>query len=138
MRGRTLSAGVALAVFAGMTVTLAAQPVTASPTTATTVARPIAGTAAALAAPDISVTNVQAHLTQFNSIATGNGGNRRAGSAGYTVAGQCSALQGGGEGPRWEGRQGPSSALNRAVLLLDVLTHDAQRCRAHGAHRVRD
>ncbi len=23
----------------------------------------------------------------------------------YRVAGQCSALQGGGEGPRWEGRQ---------------------------------
>ncbi|MFG1872861.1 M28 family peptidase [Micromonospora arborensis] len=86
MRGRTLSAGVALAVFAGMTVTLAAQPVTASPRTATTVARPIAATAAALAAPDISVTNVQAHLTQFNSIATGNGGNRRAGSAGYTAS----------------------------------------------------
>jgi hypothetical protein len=43
----------------------------------------------------------------------------------------CSALQGGGEGPRWEGRQGPSSALNRAVLLLDVLTQDTQRCPAH-------
>ena len=40
---------------------------------------------------------------------------------GYRDAGQCSALQGGGEGPRWEGRQGPSSALDRAVLLLDVL-----------------
>ncbi|GGO19685.1 M28 family peptidase [Micromonospora parathelypteridis] len=86
MRGRTLSAGVALAVFAGMTVTLAAQPVTASPRTATTVARPIAATAAALAAPDISVTNVQAHLSQFNSIASSNGGNRRAGSAGYTAS----------------------------------------------------
>ncbi|MFE9629784.1 M28 family peptidase [Streptomyces sp. NPDC006463] len=34
--------------------------------------------------PDISVANVQAHLTQFNTIATQNGGNRRAGSAGYT------------------------------------------------------
>ncbi|WP_406069242.1 M28 family peptidase [Micromonospora sp. NBC_01638] len=86
MRGRTLSAGIALAVFAGTTVTLAAQPVTASPTTATTMARPIAATAAALAAPDISVTNVQAHLTQFSSIATSNGGNRRAGSAGYTAS----------------------------------------------------
>jgi hypothetical protein len=43
----------------------------------------------------------------------------------YRNAGQCSALQGGGEGPRWEGRQGSSSALYRAVLLLDVLTHDA-------------
>ncbi|MEV7332253.1 M28 family peptidase [Micromonospora sp. NPDC093244] len=85
MRGITLSAGTALAVFA-MTVTLAAQPATASPTTTTTLARPIAASAAALAAPDISVTNVQAHLTQFNSIATSNGGNRRAGSAGYTAS----------------------------------------------------
>ena len=67
MRGRTLSAATALAVFAGMTVTLAAQPVTASPSAATTAARPIAAPAAALAAPDISVTNVQAHLTQFNT-----------------------------------------------------------------------
>src|SRR6266705_6972613 len=25
----------------------------------------------------------------------------------YRDAGQCSALEGGGEGPRWEGRQGP-------------------------------
>ncbi|MEU5671902.1 M28 family peptidase [Micromonospora sp. NPDC047762] len=86
MRGRTLSAGIALAVFAGMTVTLAAQPVAASPMTTMTEARPIAATAAALAAPDISVTNVQAHLTQFNTIATSNGGNRRAGSAGYTAS----------------------------------------------------
>ncbi|MEV4824076.1 M28 family peptidase [Micromonospora sp. NPDC049274] len=86
MRGRTLSAGIALAVFAGMTVTLAAQPVSASPSAATTATRPTAGSAAVLAAPDISVTNVQAHLTQFNSIASSNGGNRRAGSAGYTAS----------------------------------------------------
>ncbi|MEH1169064.1 M28 family peptidase [Micromonospora sp. CPCC 205539] len=86
MRGRTLSATIALAVFTGMTVTLAAQPVTASPIAGTAVARPIAAPAAVLAAPDISVANVQAHLTQFNSIATSNGGNRRAGSAGYTAS----------------------------------------------------
>ena len=35
-------------------------------------------------APDIDVARVQAHLTQFGTIATQNGGNRRAGSAGYT------------------------------------------------------
>ncbi|MFF0744755.1 M28 family peptidase [Streptomyces sp. NPDC004111] len=34
--------------------------------------------------PNISVDNVRAHLTQLNTIATQNGGNRRAGSAGYT------------------------------------------------------
>ncbi|MFE2954574.1 M4 family metallopeptidase, partial [Embleya sp. NPDC059267] len=36
--------------------------------------------------PNISVTNVQAHLTQLNQIASQNGGNRRAGSAGYTAS----------------------------------------------------
>ncbi|MBM0240344.1 ABC transporter substrate-binding protein, partial [Micromonospora sp. ATA32] len=39
----------------------------------------------------------------------------------YRDAGQCSALQGGGEGPRWEGHQGPSSALTR--WLVDLLGH---------------
>ncbi|MFJ8045229.1 M28 family peptidase [Kitasatospora sp. NPDC096147] len=37
-------------------------------------------------APDISVANVQAHLSQLNTIASQNGGNRRAGSAGYTAS----------------------------------------------------
>jgi hypothetical protein len=55
----------------------------------------------------------------------------------YRNAGQCSALQGGGEGPRWEGRQGLSSALSWMVLLLDVLLHDAWWCAAHGAGEVR-
>ncbi|MBW6433419.1 hypothetical protein KZ829_06635 [Actinoplanes hulinensis] len=31
------------------------------------------------------------------------------------------AFQAGGEGPRWEGRQGPGSASTGTVLLLDVL-----------------
>ncbi|GAA3004553.1 M28 family peptidase [Actinokineospora diospyrosa] len=35
-------------------------------------------------APNIDVAAVQAHLTQLNSIATNAGGNRRAGSSGYT------------------------------------------------------
>ncbi|MFI6003585.1 M28 family peptidase [Streptomyces sp. NPDC051366] len=34
--------------------------------------------------PNINVANVQAHLAQLNTIASQNGGNRRAGSAGYT------------------------------------------------------
>ncbi|MEU6311059.1 M28 family peptidase [Streptomyces sp. NPDC047014] len=34
--------------------------------------------------PDIDVAKVQAHLAQFQTIASQNGGNRRAGSAGYT------------------------------------------------------
>ncbi|WP_439680832.1 M28 family peptidase [Embleya sp. MST-111070] len=39
-----------------------------------------------LAPPDIDVANVQAHLAQLNQIANQNGGNRRAGSAGYTAS----------------------------------------------------
>ncbi|MEH1056696.1 M28 family peptidase [Micromonospora sp. CPCC 206171] len=78
MRRSTPTKGLALAVFAAVTMTLAAPPATATP--------PAAAPLAALAAPDISVTNVQAHLTQFQTIATNNGGTRRAGSAGYTAS----------------------------------------------------
>lgn len=41
---------------------------------------------AVLAAPDIPVANVQAHLNQFQSIATGNGGNRAHGRPGYRAS----------------------------------------------------
>ncbi|WP_405983173.1 M28 family peptidase [Streptomyces sp. NBC_00158] len=44
----------------------------------------VGGTQPDPTAPDISVANVQAHLAQFGTIASQNGGNRRAGSAGYT------------------------------------------------------
>ncbi|MGW7076876.1 M28 family metallopeptidase [Streptomyces sp. NPDC054871] len=40
----------------------------------------------AAAAPDISVANVQAHLSQLQSIASSNGGNRAHGSAGYKAS----------------------------------------------------
>ncbi|MEV4493734.1 M28 family peptidase [Micromonospora coxensis] len=79
MKLRTPTTGLALAVLAAATLTLAAPPATAIRPTA---AAPVA----ALAAPDISVTNVQSHLSQFQTIATNNGGNRRAGSAGYTAS----------------------------------------------------
>ncbi len=36
--------------------------------------------------PDINVDNVRAHLQQFQTIATNNGGNRRATGAGYTAS----------------------------------------------------
>ncbi|MDX2691864.1 M28 family metallopeptidase, partial [Streptomyces scabiei] len=41
---------------------------------------------AALAAPDLPLANVKAHLSQFQSIATANGGNRAHGRAGYTAS----------------------------------------------------
>ncbi|MFF2402110.1 M28 family peptidase [Streptomyces goshikiensis] len=44
----------------------------------------VGGTTTPTDPPDVSVANVQAHLSQLNAIASQNGGNRRAGSAGYT------------------------------------------------------
>jgi aminopeptidase S len=43
-------------------------------------------TVAALAAPDIPVANVKAHLSQLQSIATANGGNRAHGRPGYLAS----------------------------------------------------
>ncbi|MYQ37195.1 Zn-dependent amino- or carboxypeptidase, M28 family [Streptomyces sp. LamerLS-316] len=51
-------------------------------------AAPTAGTAPAVpaAAPDIPLADVKAHLTQLQSIATANGGNRAHGRAGYKAS----------------------------------------------------
>ncbi|MEU8270655.1 M28 family peptidase [Sphaerisporangium sp. NPDC049002] len=40
----------------------------------------------ALAAPDVSLPNIKAHLSQLQSIATSNGGTRRSTTAGYTAS----------------------------------------------------
>ncbi|MFG2168033.1 M28 family peptidase [Micromonospora chersina] len=80
MRRRTPTAGLALALFAAVTATLTTTAASAAPAPVS------AAPALVAAAPDISVTNVQAHLTQLNTIATNNGGTRRAGSAGYTAS----------------------------------------------------
>ncbi|MDT0532764.1 M28 family peptidase, partial [Micromonospora sp. DSM 115977] len=81
MKRRVLTVGAALAVFAAAAVAPAVGPAAAAPSVGV-----LAPAAQALAAPDIAVANVQAHLTQFQTIATQNGGNRRAGSAGYTAS----------------------------------------------------
>ncbi|MDH6225190.1 MULTISPECIES: M28 family peptidase [Streptomyces] len=49
-------------------------------------AAPAAPAARALAAPDIPLANVKAHLTQFQSIAAANGGNRAHGRPGYKAS----------------------------------------------------
>ncbi|MEW2379956.1 M28 family peptidase [Micromonospora sp. NPDC047812] len=81
MKRRILTAGLALAVVTGGMATQTAAPASAAPA-----AGVLAPAAQALAAPDIAIADVQAHLTQFQTIATQNGGNRRAGSAGYTAS----------------------------------------------------
>jgi aminopeptidase S len=45
-----------------------------------------AAPAAAVVVPDISLTNMRAHLQQFQSIATANGGNRRSTTSGYAAS----------------------------------------------------
>ncbi|GAA2994290.1 M28 family metallopeptidase [Actinokineospora diospyrosa] len=47
---------------------------------------PTASAGQSLAAPDISVANVQAHLNQFQTIANNNGGNRAHGRPGYKAS----------------------------------------------------
>ncbi|GAQ58944.1 M28 family metallopeptidase [Streptomyces acidiscabies] len=69
----------AAAVVAG--VTLFATGVTGS-----SAAGAASGTGTLAAAPDIPVANVKAHLSQLQSIATANGGNRAHGRAGYLAS----------------------------------------------------
>jgi len=83
MKRKVLTAGLALAVVTGGAAALAVAPASASPAPPASVLAPAAQS---LAAPDIAVANVQGHLTQFQTIATQNGGNRRAGTAGYTAS----------------------------------------------------
>ncbi|WBC15347.1 M28 family peptidase [Micromonospora sp. WMMA1998] len=83
MRRSTPTTSLALALVATLTTVSLAGTASAAPAPAPA---PAPATAAALAAPDVSLANVQAHLTQFNSIASSNGGNRRAGSAGYAAS----------------------------------------------------
>jgi aminopeptidase S len=77
LSGRALTAG-AVAVATLVTGGSAAGAATA-PAHAT-------GTATAAAAPDIPIANVKAHLSQLQSIATANGGNRAHGRAGYQAS----------------------------------------------------
>src|SRR5947199_4884208 len=70
---RQLSAWLGMTLLAGATAVLTAQPAAAQPATL-------------LAPPDISVTNIQAHLTALNNIANQNNGTRRAGSPGHTAS----------------------------------------------------
>ncbi|WP_336319498.1 M28 family peptidase [Streptomyces lavendofoliae] len=79
------TAATAALVLAGLLAT-AAPAATAAPSSATTTPATAQTTAAALAAPDIPLANVKGHLTQFQSIAGANGGNRAHGRPGYKAS----------------------------------------------------
>ncbi|MGV9589075.1 M28 family metallopeptidase [Streptomyces tendae] len=77
LSGRALTAGavaVATLVTGGSAAGAATAPAPAHPA------------ATAAAAPDIPIANVKAHLSQLQSIATANGGNRAHGRAGYQAS----------------------------------------------------
>jgi aminopeptidase S len=69
-----------------LTVALVASAVMGA--TAAASAAPPSGAPAvvALAAPDISLANMRAHVQQFQNIANANGGNRRSTTSGYTAS----------------------------------------------------
>ncbi|GAA1366611.1 M28 family metallopeptidase [Streptomyces beijiangensis] len=71
------------ALAAAASLALAALLAAAVPAAASSSAAP---SAAVLAAPDIPIANVKTHLTQLQSIATANGGNRAHGKAGYKAS----------------------------------------------------
>ncbi|MFJ2112293.1 M28 family metallopeptidase [Streptomyces sp. NPDC087850] len=81
---RRTSAAITGAALAGLLAT-ATPAATAAPAHEASAPR-TASAAAALAAPDIPLTNVKAHLTQLSSIAAANGGNRAHGRAGYLAS----------------------------------------------------
>ncbi|MDN3295546.1 M28 family peptidase [Streptomyces ficellus] len=79
------------AATAALTLALAGLLATTAPAGAAAPAAPAApaaetAAAAAAAAPDIPLANVKAHLTQLQSIATANGGNRAHGRPGYKAS----------------------------------------------------
>lgn len=76
-------AAIALAGLVATAAPAATAPAPAAPPTAATAA---VSPAAALAPPDIPLANVKAHLTQLQSIASANGGNRAHGRPGYRAS----------------------------------------------------
>ncbi|GAA3392327.1 hypothetical protein GCM10017752_28800 [Streptomyces roseoviridis] len=71
-----------LSAFAGASALVLGAFAGAAPATAA----PAAATSGTAAAPDISLTNVKQHLTDLQSIATNNGGNRAHGRPGYKAS----------------------------------------------------
>ncbi|MBL1082395.1 M28 family peptidase [Streptomyces actinomycinicus] len=73
---------------AAMALTAAAALLAGTPAASATPGRtgPAAAGAESLAAPDIPIGNVKAHLAQLQSIATANGGNRAHGRTGYKAS----------------------------------------------------
>ncbi|NUL06776.1 M28 family peptidase [Streptomyces lunaelactis] len=122
---RRTAAAAALAL-AGLLVS-AAPAATAVPT-ATAVPAP------ALAAPDVPIANVKAHLTELQSIATANGGNRAHGRAGYKASIDYVKAKLDAAGFTTSLQQFTSSGATGYNLIADWPGGDPNRILMAGAH----
>ncbi|MFD7442583.1 M28 family metallopeptidase [Streptomyces sp. NPDC059909] len=126
---RRAAAATALAL-AGLLAT--AVPTAAS--TATAAAPSAAPSPAALAAPDIPLANVKAHLSDLQSIATANGGNRAHGRAGYKASVDHVKAKLDAAGFTTTVQQFTSSGATGYNLIADWPGGDANRILMAGAH----
>lgn len=86
---RATATAVAVTVLAGTTLLTTSTAAGAAPAPESAAPATAASSASSVrlaAAPDLPVANVKAHLTQLQSIATANGGNRAHGRAGYRAS----------------------------------------------------
>ncbi|MBM7772406.1 aminopeptidase S [Actinokineospora baliensis] len=95
---------------------------------------PTANAGQALAAPDISVANVQAHLNQFQTIATNNGGNRAHGRPGYKASVDWVKAKLDAAGWTTSVRTFTSSGATGYNLIADWPGGDANNVLMAGAH----
>ncbi|CAM5482247.1 hypothetical protein SALBM135S_02288 [Streptomyces alboniger] len=121
---RRTTAGVAVLAAAGLLATAAPSALAAPPAPSPTT----------LAAPDIPLANVKAHLSQFQSIASANGGNRAHGRPGYKasidyVKGKLDAA-----GFTTTVQQFTSSGATGYNLIADWPGGDTSRTLMAGAH----
>ncbi|MGW6270979.1 M28 family metallopeptidase [Streptomyces sp. NPDC055060] len=87
-----------------------------------------------LAAPDIPLANVKAHLTQFQSIATANGGNRAHGRPGYKASIDYAKAKLDAAGFTTTVQQFTSSGATGYNLIADWPGGDANNVLMAGAH----
>ncbi|TGA99061.1 M28 family metallopeptidase, partial [Streptomyces sp. MZ04] len=88
----------------------------------------------ALAAPDIPLANVKAHLTQFQSIATANGGNRAHGRPGYKASIDYAKAKLDAAGFTTTVQQFTSSGATGYNLIADWPGGDPNKVLMAGAH----
>ncbi|MFF1692852.1 M28 family metallopeptidase [Streptomyces sp. NPDC058257] len=87
-----------------------------------------------LAAPDIPLANVKAHLSQFQSIATANGGNRAHGRAGYKASIDYTKAKLDAAGFTTTVQQFTSSGATGYNLIADWPGGDPNKVLMSGAH----